>query len=583
MLICLPAFISYAKVIKSHGYAIYSQLKYPENFDHFDYANPDAPKRGELRMSHIGSFSSVNANVLKGTKAPGLDYIYDSLLIKSMDELNSYYGLVAESIEYSSDLSYVIFNLRPQAKWHDGSNITAGDIIFTYNTLITRGDPSFRITLSDVSKVEKLNDYRIKYSFKGRNDPLQIAIIGELPILQKQFFQDKNFDQFDGIYPTSGPYQIKKFSYGKNISYERNKDYWARDFPVNKGLYNFDVINYDCYYDNNIAVEALKAGAFDYRNENITQIWNRAYRGKFFNQGKIIKDIRQHKLPAALQMFYLNTRKAILSDIALRKALFFAYDFDWLNQNLYYKLYRRIKSYFENTEYSAQGLPQGRELEILNQYKSQLPQELFTQKFIIPQTSSNPASNRNYLKIAKQILLEAGYKIVDEKMISPVTNKPVELEIIYRFQGFERAILAYKENLAKIGIALVPRLVDHGQYSVRMANFDYDLIISDFAPLTFPGRSISQFWHSNSDIKGSSNLSGIKNKLVDSLIDKLVESNSKDEVLAYAKALDRVLLWNYYTVPQFYSNSFKSVYWDKFGIPEVKPEYAIGIEAWWQK
>ncbi len=576
---------SYAseKIVKSHGYAIYSELKYNSDFTHYDFVNPEAPKGGEFRQAHIGTFNSVNANILKGTKAPGLDYIYDALLVKSMDELNSYYGLVAETLEYPEDLSWVIFNLRKTAKWHDGTPITADDIVFSFHTLKEKGDPNFRITLVDVKSVEKLSKHRVRYNFIIKREPLQIPIVGELPIINKKFFEGKAFDQFEDVYPTSGPYKIKEYSNGKFIKFERVKDYWGKDLPVYKGLYNFDIINYDCYHESTIAVEAFKAGAFDFREENVSQIWATSYQGKNFSNGKIIKETVRHNLPSNLQAYFLNMRKEELKDIALRKAIYYAYDFDWANKNLFYGIYTRTKGYFDNTVYAAKGLPEGLELEVLRKFKDELPKEIFKEEFYVPSTDSYSMRNRENLRIAKQTLLDAGYKIVGEHMVNPITNRPIELEIIYHFQGFERLLLAFKENLAKIGITLNLRLMDYAQYLLRMENFDYDIITAAFTPTTFPGRNQVQLWDSSSDVKGGFNLSGVRSKAIDYILNHLVEAANKDEVIAYARALDRALLWNYYAVPQMHSNSYRIVYWNKFGIPRVRPEYALGVEAWWIK
>lgn len=570
-------------ITKSHGYAIYSELKYKEGFTHFDYANPSAPKGGEIRYGHIGTFNSVNANVLKGTKAPGLDYIYDALMVKSMDELNSYYGLVAESLEYPQDLSWVIFNINKAATWHDGSPITADDVVFSFYTLKEKGDPNYRIVLAEVKAVEKLDKYRVKYVFNSKYEPLQIPIVGELPIIQKAFFEGKAFDQFEEVYPTSGPYKIKDYSHGKFIQFERVKDYWGKDLPVYRGLYNFDIINYDCYHESTIAVEALKAGAFDFREENISQVWATAYQGAAFDERRIIKEEVPHQLPANLQALFFNMRKEMFQDVALRKAIYYAYDFDWMNQNLFYGIYTRTKSYFENTEYAATGIPTGKELEILKEFKNELPKELFEKEFVVPTTASDPMHNRENLRIAKQTLLDAGYKMVGEKMISPITGKPVEFELIYHFQAVERIILALKSNLAKIGITLTPRLIDHAQYLLRTGDFEYDSISAAFTPTTFPGRNQMQLWHSSSDVKGGYNLTGVRSKVIDSLLDHLVDAKTKEEVTSYAQALDRALLWGYYAIPQMYSRNYRIIYWNKFGIPDIRPAYALGVEAWWSK
>lgn len=583
IMLLFGSFDASAKIHKSHGYSIYSDLKYGPDFTHFEYANPNAPKGGVVKFAQVGTFDSIVADNLKGSKAPGLSYIYDTLLVRNIDELNSYYGIVAESIEYPDDKAWVIFNIRPEARWHDGSPITAEDFAFTLELLREHGNPNYKLTLRDVKSAEVLDTHRIKYNFSDKDDPLLIAVIGEMPVLQKKFFKDKDFAKFNDIYPTSGPYKIKEYTFGKTIAYERIKDYWAQDLPVYKGMYNFDLMQFDVYMDDPIAIEAFKAGAYDYREENVSKYWAKAYQGKIFQNGSAKKILMEHKLPAGLQAFFLNMRRQPFDDPALRKAISYAYDFDWINKNLLYSLYKRHKSYFENTEYAASGVPTGRELDILKEYADYLPTEALTEAFIVPETGGTAEGNRANLRVAKQTLLDAGYTIKDGKMVSPVTKAPVEIELIYHFQGFERIFLALKENLEKIGITLKLRLVDYAQYQLRIQKFDFDMVTGAFTPSTFPGRNQQQIWHSSATKNGEYNLAGVKSKAVDELISKIINAKNKEELVLYSKVLDRVLLWNYYAIPQLYSHNFRLVYWDKFGIPDSKPPYGVGSEAWWAK
>lgn len=581
ILLLIPQFVFASK--PQHGIAVFSELKYPENFTHFDYVNPEAPKGGKASLASVGAFDSLNLHTLKGNKAPGLENTYDTLLVSSSDELNSYYGLLAKSFEISDDGLSVVFNLHPNARWHDGDPITAEDVAFSLEILRQKGSPSYKIMLQDVKSAEVISPTQVKYYFSNNKDPLIVAAVGQLPVLKKSYFSIHDFEKTDGVFPSSGPYKIKTFEANKYISYERVKDYWAKDLPVHKGVYNFDEIEYKLYLEHIIAIEALKAGEIDYREENVSKLWAKAYQGKAFSEGKIIRETVSHSLPPNLQAMFLNLRKPYLNDRALRMALTYAYDFDWINLNLLYSLYSRIGSYYQSTPYASSGLPNAEELKILNRYRDALPQEVFTTEFKVPSTMAEANLNRQNIRYAKQILEDAGYKFVAGKLISPITNAPVKLEVIYHFQGFERLLLAYKDNLAKLGIELNLKLIDYSQYFRRMQKFDYDVIIAAFAPITLPGRLENQLWHSDADVEGGFNLSGVHNKAVDEIINRMDSVTTQVELEVLSKSLDRVLLWEFYAVPQLYSNKFRLIYWNKFGIPEIRPQYAIGFETWWIK
>lgn len=572
------------KVAVKHGHAIFGELKYKPDFQHFDYANPDAPKGGFVKFYSLGAFDSLNDFVLKGNKAPSLNYTYESLMYPSTDEPYSQYGLIAESIEVPESKTWVAFNLRPQARWHDGNEITAEDVKFTLETLKSKGDPNYKIIYADVSHVEVLNKRKVKFYISAPDNPLIISSIGGMPILPKHFFVDKEFDKYDDKpILASGPYKIKAYEFGKFIEYERVPDYWAKDLPVMRGLNNFNNVKIDAYLDYQVAVEAFKSGEYDYRDEASSRVWATNYDIEAIKNGRMIKAEWSHKLPANLQATYLNMRDPNLADVKLREALTLAFDFDWMNKALFFGIYTRTISYFDNTKFAAKALPTGKELEILNKFKDQVPPEVFTKEFIMPSTSANPFKNRENLKIALKLLTDAGYKVDKDLLISPHTGKPVMIEVIYHLQQFERLLNAYKDNLAKIGITLNLRFLDHAQYQKRMQTFDFEMTTAAFNSISVPGNNQRQLWHSSADVEGGFNFSGVHNPVVDYLVDHLSNSKTEEDLIAYARALDRVLLWNYYSIPQMHSRQFRFLYWNKFEMPKIKPDYDIGTETWWMK
>jgi microcin C transport system substrate-binding protein len=584
-LFCVCFFCEANALTKTYGYAVFGKLKYPENFTHYDYVNPNAPKGGVVTLYNIGGYDSLSSFILKGTAAPQLNYTFDTLLVSSSDEPYSTYPLVAESLEYPDDKKWVIFNLRPEAKWHDGKPITAHDVLFSFNILKDKGNPNYKVIFEDVEKAEVINDRKIKFYISNPLNPLVISVIGEnLTIIPKHFFADKDFETYhDKPILSSGPYRVKSFAFNKYIEYERVDDYWGKDLPVNRGSYNFQKMQVECYLDTTVAVEAFKAGAYDFREENISRVWATAYDIPAVHKGELIKETAKHNIPAPLQTTFLNIRKPDLQDINFRKALTFAFDFDWMNKHLFYNVYKRTESYFDNSKFKATGIPQDRELQVLLKYKDQLPEELFIQEFKIPTTGANSLRNRENLKQAKQLLLSSGYKIVNNKMISPYTKKAVEVEILYHMPQFERVFNAFKANLEKIGITLVLRQVDHSPFWERSKVFNFDLQTFAFFASLVPGIPEKLKWHSESDVEGGYNFSGVHSKVVDELINNMIKASNEQDLIVYSRALDRVLLWNYYSIPQMYSNEFRYLYWNKFGIPEVKPSYYIGIDTWWAK
>lgn len=568
----------------SHGYALLGTLKYQKDFKCFDYVKADAPKGGRIKFAYPNKFDSLNPFILKGNPAPNLDYTYETLMADSLDEPASQYGLIAEKVIISKDKNQVDFILRPQAKWHDGSTITAYDVEFSFKTLRDKGHPNYKILLHEVDKIEVINDYQIKYYLKQGYSPAIIATLGAIPVISKAFFTVNDFEKtHEKPFMGSGPYKIKEYSFGKYIRYERDENYWAKDLPVNKGQYNFNEIQVDCYQDSDIAIQALLNEEYDFRQENVARIWATQYNSDAFKDGLIIKETMPSKQPANLQGLFFNLRKKVLQDVKLREAINLAYDFDWINKYLFYGSYNRLESYFHNTEFAATDFPTDKELEILREYYTKLPEEVFVKNYVIPTTEARMQKNRNNLRQAKQILIDAGYEIQGGKMISPFTQQAVELEIVYDSQYFERIFHVLKDNLAKIGITLELRYIDKTQYEQRMQKFDFDIVMGAFVPSIVPGPLQRVIWHSKSDVMGGYNLAGVHNEVVDDLVDRINKTNSHEELTYLCKALDRVLLWNYYTVLQYYSPGFRIVYWNKFERPEIKPTYNIGINTWWMK
>ena len=573
-----------AEIIESYGHAVFGELKYKKDFKHFEYVDPSAPKRGKVNLYSLGSFDSLNQFLLKGNSAPALSFPFDTLMTSSLDEPYSTYGLVAESIRYPRSKKWVEYTIREEAKWHDGKPITAHDIKFTLETLKEKGNPNYKIVYKDITVDEIKDDKIIRFILASPDNPLLISHIGGLPILPKHFFKDKDFAKFD-TEPIlgSGPYKIKEYEFGKYIIYERVDDYWAKDLNVVKGHFNFDEIRYDVYFDTQIAIEAFKGGEYDFRQENISRAFATSYNIDEVMNGEIVKESISHKLPANLQATFINTRKPMLKDVNLRFAMNQAFDFDWMNKALFYDAYKRISIYFENTDFAATGLPSEAELKIMNKFKEFIPPKAFTHEFKHARSKNDPLENRNNLKKVLNILLENGYKIEGNNLISPITNKKIEIEVMYFTPQFERVFNAWKNNLAKIGITLNLRFLDQAQYFKRVQDFDFDIATFAFAPVTIPGDNQIQLWHSKSDIKGGFNFAGIHNPAVDYVLGELKNAKTKEEMITYTRVLDRILLWNYYAIPQLYSDKFRLLYWNKFGIPDIRPEYDIGFLTWWLK
>ena len=564
-----------------HGIAMTGAVKYPADFTHFDYVNPNAPKGGEVKLAAIGTVDSLNPFVLKGVSAAGLSLVFDSLLESSADEAFSEYGLLAETVETPPDRSWVIFNLRPEAQFADGTPVLAEDVAWTFETLKTKGNPQYRLYYGNVKKAEVLGERRIKFTFKGGDNRELPLIIGQMQILSKKYYSQTEFNQTTLTPPLgSGPYRIQSAEAGRYIVFERRADYWGRDLPLMRGRYNFDRIRYDYYRDGKIALEAFKSGEYDFRQENVAKDWATAYDFPALDRGLVIKRDIAHEIPTGMQGFAMNLRRPLFQDARVRQALGYAFDFEWSNKALFFGAYTRTNSYFSNSELAARGLPDAAELTLLNPYRDQLPPEVFTTEYQPPKTDGS-GNLRDNLRQARDLLQAAGWELVGEKLQKD--GREFTFEIVANSPAFERILLPFANNLKRLGITANIRTIDSAQYEKRLQEFDYDMTVVVIPQSLSPGNEQRNYWSTKAaDTPGSNNLIGIKDPVVDALVEKLIAAQDRGELIAAARALDRVLLWGHYVIPNWHIRTHRVAYWDKFGTPAIAPKYSLGfIDTWW--
>lgn len=569
-----------------HGVAMHGSLKYPSSFSHFDYVNPDAPKGGTLRLSvRSNSFDSFNPFVVKGVSAAGVSHLYQSLTVHSEDEAFSEYGLIAEKIVLPEDRSWVSFIIHPDARFSDGSPIIAEDVKYSFEMLTSheRAKPFYAAYYGDVQEVIINNKLRVTFKFKNDLNKELPLILGQMPVLSKSYWEKADFGTANLDIPVgNGPYTVSKFDPGRSITYKRNPNYWAKDLPAAKGKYNFDEIVYEYYSDNTVSLEAFKAGEYDYRTETTARNWATQYEGKLFESGELIKEEVEHERPAGMQAFVLNTRKPYLADSRVRAALSYAFDFEWTNQNLFHSQYKRTSSFFENSELASSGLPSGEELEILEKYKSQLPEEVFTQEFIVPSTEK-PSSLRSNLRTGMKLLKEAGYNVKDGKRVD-TSGKPFELEFLMYQKDFERVVQPFIKNLERMGINARITVVDTTQYINRLRAYEFDIVVGGFPQSDSPGNEQREYWHSSKvDATGARNYAGVNSPVVDELIELIISAPNRASLVQRTRALDRVLLWGHYVIPNWYNPVDRIAYRNTLARPEVTPKSGVYIDAWWSK
>ena len=580
-LFVLLSFQNYSHANKVHGIAMHGEPKYEISFRHLDYVNPNAPKGGEVKFGSYGSFDNLNRVAFKGSKAAGLGYINDTLMRRVWDEAFSLYGLIAEFVEMPDDRSSITFYLNPNATFHDGSQITREDVLFSLETFQTKGTPNQKKTYGKVITTELIGDNGIKMNFINNEDKeLPLIVAGFLPIIPKKFYENLDVTKtFLDIPLGSGPYTIDSLDPGRQIKYKRVEDYWAKDLPVNKGLYNFDTIIYDYYKDSNVLVEAFKVGEYDFRREYNVKRWLTEYGFNAVDTGEVVLKEMNNDRPVGMNGLVLNTRRDLFKNRNVRLALSYAYDHEWINKTIYQNAYVRTDSYFDNSPLASSGLPSDKELELLNPWKNQLPAEVFSETFSPPKTDGSGNDRKNLL-MAKEILEKEGWFIENGKLIK--NGEEFKFEFLIVSPSDEKIALAFQSNLKKLGITMDVRTVDSSQYQARLLNYDFDMIKRYWGVSLSPGNEQQFYWGSEVGKKdGSRNYSGINSPVIDALIEKLISANDRVELLTAIHALDRVLLWGHYVIPLYHSNKDRIAYWDFFEYPDKIPLYGIVIESWW--
>jgi len=570
----------YAK--KESYMSLGSTPKYQKNFTHFDYVNPNAKKGGIYKQAARGTYDSFNPFILKGLSASGIGLLYDTLMSPSADESSVYYPLIAKEVEIDENNNWVVFYINENARFSDGSKVRAQDVKFSFDILIEKGSPQYKRYYSDIKDVEVLNDLSVRFNFKTNTNKELPVILVSLNIMPKKFWSDKDFIKADDTVPMgSGPYLIDSYKFGKYIKYKRNKNYWAKDLNVNLGSYNFNKIQYDYYKDQSVTLEAFKAGEFDYRQEYTAKTWATMYTGKNFTKGLIKTENRQHENPQGMQAFGFNLRNPLFKNKEIRKALNLAFDFEWTNKQLFFSQYKRSQSFFDNSELSSSGLPSKEELLLLNPLKDQIPSSVFEKEFK-NNTTKGSGKIRKELRAALKILKKEGWSFKNKVLVKD--GKEFVFEILLYQPNFERVVQPFIKNLKKIGIKASLKVLDAVSYSNKVKNYDFDMMVISYPVSLSPGNELKYFWGTlSADIKGSQNYMGIKNKAIDTLIDHVIIAKNRKELLTSVKALDRVMLNNYYVIPQWHSSTYRIAYWNKFHQPKIHPKYSIGIMTWWFK
>lgn len=572
---------SYADTIhESYAFSMMGNPKYSSDFTHFDYTNPAAPKGGKITLSALGTFDSFNAYASRGTAAARSGQLYDTLYTGSDDEIGSYYPLIAESVRYDNNFNWAEVNINANARFQDNSPITAKDVSFSFNKFMTEGVAQFRSFYHDV-KVKAISRYTVRIELPKNNKEMMLGLIGGLPIMPESYWQHHKLSEPLTTPPLgSGPYRISDYRLGQYISYTRLNDYWAADLPVNRGRYNFDTIRYDYYLDDNIALEAFKAGEFDLRIETSPKNWATQYIGHNIAKGYIVKQDENNQSAQDSRWLAFNIQRPLFADRRVRQAITLAFDFQWMNKALYYDAYQRANSYFQNTPYAAQGAPSAEELVWLTPLKDKIPAEVFANAYQPPKTDGS-GFPRNNLQQAMQLLEKAGWHIVDKKLVNVKTGQPFRFELLLPSTGNLQYVLPFQHSLKQLGIEMQIREVDSSQFINRRRSRDFDMVPLVYNGMNYPESSLDIFWGS-AYLKSTWNAPGVQNPAIDQLIAEIQHHQGQPKpLLALGHALDRVLTWNIYMLPMWYSNHDRFAYWNKFSMPSPRPTYALGLDTWW--
>jgi len=594
----LPALADEAPVTRSHAIAVLARPALPADFPYFPYVNPDAPKGGEVTLAAIGAYDSFNPFILRGTAVSGLvspwvilpggsgsgstvGHVWESLLASSADEMATGYGHLAQTIEQPADRMWVAFELRPEAKFSDGTPVTAEDVAWTYRTLLEQGRPSFRIQMADVKDVAVESPRRVVFHFRSNENRELPLILGGLPVLPEHFFAGRDFTRPLTDPPIgSGPYRIAGFELGRSVTYVRRPDWWAVDMPTGKGTNNFDRVRVEYFRDSTVAMEAFKAGQIGLRSENISKNWATAYDFPAVAQGLVKKQDFPHHLPTGIQGFAMNTRRAVFANPLVRQAMAEAFDFEWANRNLFYGTYTRTLSYFSNSDLASSGVPQGDELKLLEPYRAELPPALFTDVFALPVTDGS-GNNREQLRKALDLLRQAGWNVANRRLVDE-KGQQVGFTILLDDPSLERVALPYVQSLQKLGIDARVRTVDPAQYQHLTDDFDFDMIMMIYPESDVPGNELRDYFTcAAAKAQGSFNVPGVCDPAVDALVEKVITAQDRDTLKVAAHALDRVLLWRWYMVPNWDSRTFHIAYWDRFGQPDKPIREGFNFDTWW--
>lgn len=575
-----------------HALSLFGDVKYPADFKRFDYVNPNAPKGGIARQILVGTFDNFNLAIagVKGSLASAVALVYESLTTSSLDEVSTEYGALAEAVSYPGDFSSVTYRLRPEAKWHDGKPVTPEDVIYSLDSF-KKHHPQYSAYYRHVVKAEKTGDRDIRFTFDGPGNRELPQIVGQLTVLPKHWWEgtDDEGRKRDISATTlekplgSGPYRIKEFVAGRSIALERVKDYWGRDFSTNVGRNNFDELRYEYFRDSIVALEAFKGDQVDWRTENSAKNWATAYDFPAVTEKRVVLEEFPNRSSGIMQAFALNIRREKFRDLRVRRALNFAFDFEEMNKQIFFDQYKRISSYFDGTELASSGLPEGKELEILETVRAEVPAEVFTTVYKNPVGGSAEAVREN-LREGLRLLKEAGYEVRDRKLVNSKSGEPFTLELLNADPSFERVMLFFKPSLERLGIAVSVRTIDPAQYENRLRNWDFDVVVSSWGESLSPGNEQREFWGTQAaDMAGSRNVVGIRNPAIDRLIERVIFTKDRQDLVAATKALDRVLLWNHYVVPQWNYPKVRTARWDRFGQPAEMPKYGLsGFPAiWW--
>jgi len=567
-------------VTRSEGLALIGTPALPPGFKNFPWLNPNAPKGGDVTLATVGTFDDFNPFIIRGT--PGaVSGVFETLTTANDDEPATNYGHLAQTIEVPADHSWVAFDLRPEAHFNDGTPVTAEDVAWTFNTLRDQGRPTYRQYYAGVDHVEVDGARRVVFRFKPGDNRELPFILGELPVLPEHWWKGRDFTAPLTDPPLgSGPYHVAAFSFGRTLTLERVPDYWGRDTPTSKGMFNFDRIRTEYFRDPTVAFESFKAGQADWRRENASKVWATGYDFPALKQGLVTKAVLPQHLPTGMQGFAMNTRRPMFTDRHVREGLAQVFDFQWTNKTLFYGLYTRTSSYFSGSDFASSGLPDADELTLLQPFRDKLPPDLFTKPFVLPVTDGS-GNNRDGLRRALALLQQGGWTLRDRRMVD-AQGQQMRFEILLSDPAFERVVLPYADQLRRLGIDVSVRTVDPSQYQHRMDAFDFDMTVDVFGESDSPGNEQSDYWSCAArDAQGSSNAMGVCNPAVDALIGKIVTAQTKPQLLAATKALDRVLLWNWYMVPNWHLDDVWVAYWDRFGQPGKPVRTGVEFNSWW--